>query len=51
MRWYDVEPDVYMAISMIECSYGDAQTDYAKYIIRSIITKKPIKRRKKSGIM
>ena len=36
MRWYDVEPDVYMAISMIECSYPDAQTDYANYIIRNI---------------
>ncbi len=39
MRWYDVEPDVYMAISMIECSYVDAQTDYAKFIIRNIKAK------------
>ena len=36
MRWYDIEPDVCMAISMIECAGPDAQLDYAKYIIQLI---------------
>ncbi len=36
MRWYDIEPDVCMAISMIECAGPDAQLDYANYIIRLI---------------
>lgn len=33
MRWYDVEPDVYMAISLIECSELPKQVEYAKLII------------------
>ncbi len=36
MRWYDIEPDVCMAISMIECASPDAQVDYANYIISLI---------------
>ena len=36
MRWYDVEPDVYMAISMIECSESIKQVEYAKYIISKL---------------
>ena len=36
MRWYDVEPDVYMAISMIECSSYAKQIEYAKYIIKQL---------------
>ena len=36
MRWYDVEPDVYMAISMIECAGPNAQIEYAEYIIKLV---------------
>jgi hypothetical protein len=36
MRWYDVEPDVYMAISMIECSELPKQIEYAKLIINNL---------------
>ena len=36
MRWYDIELDVCMAISMIECAAPDAQLDYADYIIKAI---------------
>lgn len=36
MRWYDLEPDVCMAISMIECSGKDAQVKYAEYIIKRV---------------
>ncbi len=36
MRWYDLEPDVCMAISMIECAQPDAQVEYAKYIIKLV---------------
>lgn len=36
MRWYDIEPDVYMAISMIECAKPEEQVDYAKYIINKL---------------
>ncbi len=36
MRWYDVEPNVYMAISMIECAGPNAQVKYAEYIIKLI---------------
>lgn len=36
MRWYDVEPDVFMAVSMIECANTDAQIEYAEYIIKQI---------------
>lgn len=36
MRWYDIDPNVYMAISMIECSSLSNQIDYANYIIREI---------------
>lgn len=36
MRWYDLEPDVCMAISMIECAQKPAQIDYAKFIINQI---------------
>lgn len=36
MRWYDIEPDVCMAISMIECAAPDAQLEYANFIIRLI---------------
>ena len=36
MRWYDIEPDVYMAISMIECENYNRQIDYAKFIINAI---------------
>lgn len=39
MRWYDIEPDVCMAISMIECAREDDQIDYANFIIREIKTK------------
>lgn len=39
MRWYDIEPDVYMAISMIECSNPNSQVDYAKFIIAEIKTR------------
>lgn len=39
MRWYDIEPDVYMAISMIECADSYQQVDYAKYIINEIKSK------------
>jgi len=41
MRWYDVEPDVYMAISMIECSELPKQIEYAKYIIGKLKEKDP----------
>ena len=33
MRWYDMETDVCMAISMIECSKEDEQVQYAEQII------------------
>lgn len=36
MRWYDLEPDVYMAISMIECAPPNAQVKYAEYIIKLV---------------
>lgn len=36
MRWYDLEPDVCMAISMIECSEKNAQVKYAEYIIKLV---------------
>lgn len=36
MRWYDVEPNVYMAISMIECSDCFKQVECAKYIIEQL---------------
>ena len=36
MRWYDIEPDVCMAISMIECAGPSAQEEYAEYIIKEI---------------
>ena len=36
MRWYDLEPDVCMAISMIECAPPDAQVEYAEYIIKLV---------------
>ena len=36
MRWYDIEPDVFMAVSMIECANTDAQIEYAEYIISAI---------------
>lgn len=36
MRWYDLEPDVCMAISMIECADSYSQIDYAKFIIQQI---------------
>ena len=36
MRWYDLEPDVCMAISMIECASPNAQIKYAEYIINQI---------------
>ena len=36
MRWYDIEPDVCMAISMIECAAPAAQIDYANYIINLV---------------
>ena len=39
MRWYDIEPDVCMAISMIECSGKNAQIKYANYIIEQIQAK------------
>lgn len=34
MRWYDVEPDVCIAISMIELASITLQIDSAKYIIK-----------------
>lgn len=39
MRWYDIEPDVCMAISMIECANQEAQIDYASFIIKQITEK------------
>lgn len=36
MRWYDIEPDVCMAISMIECAEKKAQVEYAEYIIKLV---------------
>ena len=36
MRWYDIEPDVCMAISMIECAEKKAQVQYAEYIIKLV---------------
>lgn len=36
MRWYDLEPDVCMAISMIECAPPNAQVQYAEYIIKLV---------------
>ena len=36
MRWYDIEPDVCMAISMIECADKKAQIEYAEYIIKLV---------------
>lgn len=36
MRWYDLEPDVCMAISMIECAEKNAQIEYAEYIIKLV---------------
>ncbi len=36
MRWYDLEPDVCMAISMIECAPPNAQVEYAEYIIKLV---------------
>ena len=36
MRWYDLEPDVCMAISMIECATPNAQVEYAEYIIKLV---------------
>lgn len=36
MRWYDIEPDVCMAISMIECAPLSSQIKYAEYIISQI---------------
>lgn len=36
MRWYDLEPDVCMAISMIECAEKKAQVEYAEYIIKLV---------------
>lgn len=36
MRWYDLEPDVCMAISMIECAKQEEQVEYAEYIIRLV---------------
>ena len=37
MRWYDIEPDVCMAISMIECAEKKAQVQYAEYIKNTTI--------------
>lgn len=39
MRWYDIEPDVYMAISMIECSSYKLQINCANFIIENIKNK------------
>ena len=39
MRWYDLEPDVCMAISMIECAKGEKQIEFAEFIIKEIKTK------------
>lgn len=39
MRWYDVEPDVYMAISLIEISNDEQKIDYANFIIKTIKVK------------
>lgn len=36
MRWYDLEPDVCIAISMIECAKPEEQIEYAQYIINKI---------------
>lgn len=39
MRWYDVEPAVYMAISLIEISNDEQKIDYANFIIKTIKVK------------
>ena len=36
MRWYDLDPDVCMAISMIECSDQSEQVKYAEKIIKLV---------------
>ena len=36
MRWYDLDPDVCMAISMIECSKLPEQIKYAQRIIELV---------------
>jgi len=36
MRWYELEPTVYMAISMIEMSELSQQVDCAKLILKEI---------------
>lgn len=36
MRWYDLQPDVCMAISMIECAETTDQINYAQFIIQQI---------------
>lgn len=36
MRWYDLEPDVCIAISMIECAKQEKQIEYAQFIINEI---------------
>ena len=36
MRWYDLEPDVCIAISMIECAKLEKQIEYAQFIINEI---------------
>ena len=39
MRWYDIEPDVYMAISLIEIANDEQKIDYANFIIKTIKVK------------
>lgn len=36
MRWYDLQPDVCMAISMVECAEISEQINYAQFIIQQI---------------
>ena len=36
MRWYDLDPDVSMAISMIECSALNVQIEIANFIINQV---------------
>jgi hypothetical protein len=36
MRWYDLEPDVCIAISMIECAAHSKQVKCAEFIIKEI---------------
>ncbi len=36
MRWYDIEPDVYMAISLIEIANDEQKIDYANFIIKTV---------------